>query len=188
MKRIYYWVGKHVHSTRGTLIFAFLMLIEGILFMPVSTLLSFYCLQNRKKSFEYAFIATVMSVFGALLGYYIGYLIWSHWGASFISNIIGQENFDVIKEKFETYKAGAVFLVALTPVPFKALTLTAGFCRLSLFPFIFMCIISRGIKFFTISTLAYIWGDKMQIYLDKYFYYFIAIGIISFIAFIKLVH
>lgn len=188
MKSIYNWLGKHVHAAYGTFIFALLIFIEGFFIVPVSTMLAFFCLENRAHAFRYAFIATVMSAFGALAGYALGYLIWQLAGQSVIHYLISPEKFDYMVQQYKDYQTLTVFIVALTPIPFKALTLTSGFCKLPLIPFIFFCLVARGIKFYLIALSIYIWGDQVQYYLNKYFYLFITLFILFFIISWWLLH
>ena len=75
MKGMYQWLGRHVHARYGTFIFALLVFIEGFFIVPVSTLLAFYSLENRKNALYYALLATIISAFGALAGYVVGSLL-----------------------------------------------------------------------------------------------------------------
>lgn len=188
MKSIYYWLGKHIHAPYGTYIFSLLIFIEGFFVVPVSTMLALFCLEKRENSFRYALIATLMSAAGATAGYYLGYLAWQLAGQSVITYLISAEKFDYLVEQYKNYQTLTVFIVALTPIPFKALTLTAGFCKLPLLPFISFCMIARGIKFYLIALSIYLWGDKVQYYLNKYFYYFITLFIAFFILSWWLIH
>lgn len=182
------WLGKHVHASYGIYIFCLLIFIEGFFIVPVSTLLAFYCLENRKKAFMYASIATIISGIAALTGYFLGTLLWKVTGLKFITIFISAGKFNYLVEQYKTYQAWAVFFTALTPMPFKALTLTAGFCRLPIIPFIVFTLIARGLRFFLIATSIYIWGDLVNYYLDKYFYYFVAFGISLLIFMIWVIH
>jgi membrane protein YqaA with SNARE-associated domain len=172
MKSMYYWLGKHVHAPYGTWVFALLVFIEGFFVVPVTTLLTFYCLENRKKAFMYAAIATGVSALAALVGYLLGALLWKTLGQNFIYYLISPKTFDYLVEQYKNYQAATVIMISLTPIPFKALTLTAGFCQLPLIPFIFFSLIGRGLRFFLIATAVFLWGHHLQYYIDKYFYYF----------------
>jgi len=182
MKGMYNWLGKHVHAPYGIYIFSLLVFIEGFFIVPVSTLLAFYCLEDRKRTFLYAGIATVISAFSALAGYYIGTLLWNLTGTKLIGYLISEAKFNKLIEQFKAYEAFAVFVAAFTPVPFKVLTLTAGFCKLPLKTFLIFTILGRGIRFYLIATGIYIWGDAVNYFLNKYFYYIIGLGI-AFIMF-----
>lgn len=188
MKSMYYWLTKHVHARHSTAVFALLVFIEGFFVMPVMTILTFFCLENRSKSFLYATIATFVSVAAAFTGYYIGLLLWGTIGQEFIYYIISPQTFTKLTNYYRQYQASTVLMVTLTPIPFKALTLTAGFCKLPLIPFLFYALIGRGIKFYAIATAVYIWGHHVQHYLDKYFYIFVSLFIGMFIFMWWLIH
>ncbi len=188
MKGIYNWVGRYVHAPYGTIIFCLLVFIEGIFIMPVSTLLTFYALKNRKKAFLYGALATIMSAFGALLGYSVGYMCWNLGLVHLIYYFVSPEKFAYAVELYKSYQAMAVFFTALTPLPFKVLTISAGFCQLPLLSFISYTMIARGIRFLAISTAIFVWGDKVEYYLDKYFYYFLALFISSLVLMWWIIH
>lgn len=188
MKVIYEWLGKHVRGPYGTWVFALLVFIEGFFIVPVSTLLAFYSLENRNKAFFYALIATLMSAVGALAGYCLGMLLWSGGGKSFIHWFVSPEKFEQLVQQFKNYQTWTTFGVALTPMPFKLLTLTAGFCKLPLIPFITFSMLARGLRFFAIAGAIYLWGEKVSYYIDKYFYFIIAAIIASFLGMWFLIH
>ncbi len=188
MKIVYEWLGKHVHAPYGNYVFALLVFIEGFFFIPVSTLLAFYSLENRRNALFYALLATLVSGLGALAGYTLGKILWSVGGKAVIHYLVAPDKFEKLVDQFKNYQAWTTFLIALTPMPFKLLTLTAGFCRLPLIPFIIISMLARGVRFFAISGAIYIWGESVQYYLQKYFYYVVAAGIAFLIALWFLVH
>lgn len=188
MKAFYNWIGKHINAPYGTFIFCLLTFIEGFFIIPVSTLLAFYCLENRKKSFLYGTAATISSGFGALAGYFIGFLIWKGIGTNILNFFISPEKFNYAVEQYKTYQAWAVFLTAFTPVPFKALTITAGFCQLPIIPFLIFTLLARGIRFYFIAIGIYIWGEQVNYYFKKYFYYIVIFAIGFLILLIWLIH
>ncbi len=188
MKAIYQWLGKHVHGPYGTFVFGLLVFIEGFFIVPVSTMLAFYSLENREKALFYALIATLVSALGALAGYLLGMALWQVGGKSVIHWLIAPDKFEHLIEQFKTYQALTIFGLALTPAPFKLLTLTAGFCKLPLIPFILLSMIARGLRFFAIAGAIYIWGEAVQYYLHKYFYYIVAATIGLFILIWYSVH
>lgn len=188
MKIVYEWLGKHVRARYGTAVFALLVFIEGFFIIPVSTLLAFFSLENRGNALYYALLATLVSGLGALAGYSLGMLLWSVGGKAVIHFFISHEKFESLVAQFKNYQAWTTFVVALTPMPFKMLTLTAGFCRLPIIPFVVLSMLARGLRFFAISGAIYLWGESVNYYLNKYFYYIIGAGIGFFIALWFLVH
>lgn len=188
MKGMYNWLGKHVHASYGIYIFALLLFIEGFFIIPASTLLAFFCLENRNKALIYALVATIMSCFGAIAGYYLGSLLYDAAGQKIIHYLISEEKFTYLIAKFKEYQALTVFFTAFTPMPFKALTLTAGFCKMPLLPFLFFTFLARGLRFFAIAISIFIWGEQVNYYINKYFYYLVAFGIAFFIFTLYIFH
>ena len=129
-----------------------------------------------------------MSAVGALAGYILGMLLWAGIGKSFIFWLISPEKFELLTQQFKNYQALTTFGIALTPMPFKLLTITAGFCKLPFIPFITISMLARGLRFFAIAGAIYIWGEKVSYYIDKYFYLIIAAIILSIVAMWYLVH
>lgn len=63
----------------------------------------------------------------------------------------------------------AVLAAAMTPIPYKVFTVTAGYCEISLATFVVASILGRGARFFAIGALIYIAGPKMKAFIDRYF-------------------
>ena len=126
---------------------------------------------SKKKEFiQIALIATIFSVLGALFGYYIGYYL--HDLAINIFEFYGYEYSSDFKDKFTSgggFKAwlGILFTAGFTPIPFKLLTISSGIIHFNLISFIFICIVTRGLRFFLVAYLTYKFGQKIGPFLDK---------------------
>ena len=117
-----------------------------------------------------ALIATIFSVLGALFGYYIGYAL--NEIAIEIFEFYGYEYSDDFKEKFTSGGGffawlGILITAGFTPLPFKLLTISSGIIHFNLISFIFICIVTRGLRFFLVSYLSYRFGEKIGPLLDK---------------------
>ena len=55
-----------------------------------------------------------------------------------------------------------LFLAGFTPLPFKVFTITSGMIGFNLFIFFFICLISRGLRFFIVSYLSFKFGDTFS--------------------------
>ena len=124
----------------------------------------------------FATICTVASVLGAFLGYAIGY------GAlkaaqDFIPGI-DQSAIEHLQSEFETRGQLYVFIAALTPIPFKLLTITAGAAKMNFLLFTAACVVGRGVRFFAVAALFWWIGPKATPLIDKYFNWLCLIFII----------
>ena len=126
---------------------------------------------KRNKFFKIALIAIIFSVFGALIGYLIGYVFFNEIGIK-IFQIFGAENANVFKEKLASETgllSGIVilFIAGFTPLPFKIITISSGFVHFNILFFIITCLISRGLRFFLVAYLTYKYGAKIGPFLEK---------------------
>jgi len=109
------------------------------------------------------FIATFFSTLGGVLGYFIGsYFL--DVGMSVVE-FYGYEN-KVLSLKDNLTKGtglyiwlATLFLAGFTPLPFKVFTITSGMIGFNLLIFVFICLISRGLRFFIVSYLSFKFGN-----------------------------
>jgi membrane protein YqaA with SNARE-associated domain len=172
LRRIYDWMGKKAHSKHGLVWLCALFFVEASFFIiPIDPLLILFCVEHRQRSFFFATLATISSVAGGIFGYLIGYLLWDTIGITLVNALISQETFQVVVGRYKIYQSWAVLIGALTPVPYKAITISAGFCKLPIIPFIIYSIIGRGARFYLIAGAIYLWGARIKNFIDKYFNY-----------------
>lgn len=170
LKQLYDWIGKQVHTRYADALLILLSIFESILFPPVAPVLVLYCIENRKKSYIYATIATVFSVLGGVISYFIGYALWQTVGQTLITWVTSPEKFNDIVAMYQCYESVAILIGSFSPLPYKALSLTAGFCKLSLSSFIIYSLIGRGIRYYLIALVLYIWGPGIKEFIDRWFY------------------
>ena len=126
---------------------------------------------SKKEEFiRIALIATIFSVLGALFGYYIGYSL--NEIAIKIFELYGYEYSDTFRENFKSgggFKTwlGILFTAGFTPLPFKLLTISSGIIHFNLMSFIFICIVTRGLRFFLVAYLTYKFGSRFGPFLEK---------------------
>jgi len=152
-------------------ILAFEAFIESSFFpIPPDVMIIPMVISKRNEFIQIALIATIFSVLGALFGYYIGYSLYEI--AIQIFEFYGYEYSVTFKEKFSAgggFKAwlGILFTAGFTPLPFKLLTISSGIIHFNLITFIFICIVTRGLRFFLVAYLTYRFGQKIGPFLDK---------------------
>lgn len=167
LRSMYDWMGSGVHSPYADVFLGILFYVEAILFLPIDPLLAIYCLERQDRAFTFATIATIASVLGGLTSYAIGVFLWDSMGHQIIHNQI--INYFLTPERFEhitqllrdnTWKT--LLITAVPLIPYKAVTLTAGFCKLSLFPFIVCSCIARGLRFYFVAITIKLFGARIK--------------------------
>ncbi len=145
--------------------------IESSFFpIPPDVMIIPMVISKKNEFLRIALIATIFSVLGALFGYYIGYSL--NDIAIKIFEFYGYEYSNTFKEKFTSGGGffawlGILVTAGFTPLPFKLLTISSGIIHFNLISFIFICIITRGLRFFLVAYLTYRFGEKIGPLLDK---------------------
>ena len=128
---------------------------------------------SKKSDFIKIFlIATIFSVLGGVLGYFIGAFFFDI--GMQIMSIYGYEDKLVILKtnliNSESFYAwlGILFLAGFTPLPYKVFTIASGLIGFNILIFIFISLISRGLRFFVVSYLAYKFGDPFTQFMNKH--------------------
>ena len=128
---------------------------------------------SKKNDFIKIFlITTIFSVMGGILGYLIGAFFFE-FGAH-IMNFYGYEDkLSNIKENLADSQGfyawlGILFLAGFTPLPYKVFTIASGLIGFNFLIFIFISLISRGLRFFIVSYLSYKFGDLFNEFMNKH--------------------
>ena len=133
-------------------------------------------------------IATLFSTLGGVLGYFIGsYFL--DIGMKVVE-FYGYED-KVLSLKDNLTKGtglyiwlATLFLAGFTPLPFKVFTITSGMIGFNLFVFFFICLVSRGLRFFIVSYLSFKFGAKFNKFMEtKAAKWFTILGIMIVVIF-----
>jgi len=103
-------------------------------------------------------VATLSSVFGAFIGYAIGY----YGGIPILEKFVSQANINRLNTLTKKYGTAGVFLAAVSPIPYKALAWIAGAGRMDLRLFALAGIFGRGIRFGSVGFLIGVYGESMK--------------------------
>ena len=151
---------------------AFISFIESSFFpVPPDVMIVPMVLAKKEDYLKIFFIATIFSVLGGILGYFLGN-IFLEFSLSIIEFYNYENKVFELQDKL-TNKAGLIFwistlfLAGFTPLPYKVFTITSGFIGFNIYVFIFISLISRGLRFFVVSYLSMRFGDKFEILLKK---------------------
>ena len=158
--------------------------------IPPDVLLIPMVLSERAKWIRYALICTAASVVGALLGYAIGAFLYDVVGQPILEFYGSESSFEKISAWYNEWGGWGVLFAAITPFPYKVLTIFSGATGLNLVTFIVVSIIGRGIRFFLVSWLLYKFGEPIRLFIEKYlgllFTLFMVLLIGGFVVFAKL--
>jgi membrane protein YqaA with SNARE-associated domain len=126
----------------------------------------------KKNDYKKIFlIATIASALGGLLGYFIG-LFFLDIAIKVVEFYGYESNVFDLKDSLSNGSGlylwlGTLFLAGFTPLPFKVFTITSGMIGFNLFIFFFICLISRGLRFFIVSYLSFKFGTAFNELMEK---------------------
>ena len=163
-RKIMMW-SKHAHAPYYLFLLSF---AESSFFpIPPDFMLAPMVLANREKAWWYAFITTLASVLGALLGYSLGifflamiYPLIVHFGYADVYHKVGLW--------FEHWNFWVMIFAGFAIIPYKIFTIAAGAMHISLIPFIIGSIVGRGGRFFLVTALIKWKGVQVEQFLIRY--------------------
>jgi len=171
-KKLYDWVLHWAETPYGLLALFLLALAESSFFpIPPDPLLIALCLGAIKKSWKFAFYASVASVIGGVFGYLIGLNLWPAVDSFFFRYIPGfsPEAFEAIMGNFDKYGFWYVFTAGFTPIPYKVFTIASGVFKLNFPLFLLASALSRSLRFFAVAALFRKFGPEIKDFIEKYF-------------------
>lgn len=168
LRALYDWTMRLAASRGATPALATVSFIESSVFpIPPDALLVPMVIADRRRAWWYAFVCTVTSVAGGLAGYLIGALLFEAVARPILSVYGYMDKFESFAESYNAWGAWAVLVAGITPFPFKVITIASGATQLSLTIFIVASIVARGIRFFAVAGLLYLFGPPIRQFIEE---------------------
>ncbi|RFC62595.1 DedA family protein [Fulvimarina endophytica] len=168
LRRLYDWVMSLAATRHAERALAAISFIESSIFpIPPDVLLIPMVLANRARWFRIAVVCTVSSVLGAFLGYAIGYFFFELIGQPILQLYGKADSFAEMTARYNEWGAWAVLFAAVTPFPFKVLTIFSGVTGLNLALFALVSLIGRAARFFLVAWLLHRFGAPIQTFIEK---------------------
>lgn len=170
MRRMYNWT-LHWSKTRNAKFALFgLSFAESSFFpIPPDVLLIAMTVAHRYKWWLFASIATIGSVLGGLLGYYIGFAFFEAAGKPILNIYHLQPKFEQVARLYSQNAFLTVFTAAFTPIPYKVFTIAGGVFKIPLTSLVVGSLLGRAGRFFTVALVLRIFGEKISKAIEKYF-------------------
>ena len=174
---------------RSKIFLAIVSFMESSFFpIPPDVMIVPMVLAKKNDYLKIFLIATFFSTLGGVLGYFIG-----SYFLDFGISVVGFYGYEdkVLSLKDNLTKGtglyiwlATLFLAGFTPLPFKVFTITSGMISFNLFIFFFICLISRGSRFFVVSYFSFKFGNTFNKFMrTKAAKWFTIIGILIVVIF-----
>jgi membrane protein YqaA with SNARE-associated domain len=170
IKKLYDWVLHWAETPYAVPALFILAFCESSFFpVPPDVLLITLAISIPKRAFKFAFICTVGSVLGGILGYGIGLYGYETVGKPIVEFYHGQEIMNAIKLKYDQHGFLGILIAAITPIPYKVFTIASGVFTFDFWLFLIASIIGRSTRFFVVAGLIWKFGAPIRDFIDKYF-------------------
>lgn len=150
----------------------FLSFMEASFFpLPPDLMLAPMSISQPSKAWWYATVTTLCSVLGGILGYFLG-MFFISLIEPYLIQLGYQAAYYKVQHWFLSWGFYALFFAGFTPIPYKVFTIASGAVGLPIFPFIAASLVGRASRFYLVSGLMRVGGDKMKDRLRKYIDWF----------------
>jgi len=156
-------VGKHgvrwLRSKHAGFILALISFVESV-FAPIliDSFLVALILANRSKWLYYTTIATISSVIGGVVAYFLGLLFFDAVGVVIIETYHLTEQFNSVASSIDENAFVFVLIGAITPIPYKLVALASGLAQMNFMVFIIASIFGRIVRLGLVGYIAYAVG------------------------------
>ena len=167
MSRIVNWVQTFALSIGGPGLFFVAFLDSSFLSLPEinDLLVVVLVIQNKERMAYYALMATLGSIAGCLVLYFLG----RKGGEALVRRRFGGPRLDRAMALYQRYGVLTVAIPAILPPPspFKVFVLLAGVTRLPVLQFVTAIALARGLRYFGEGWLAVRYGDQAIALLEE---------------------
>ena len=181
---LYDWTMQLANNPRAIWLLGFVSFIEAIFFpIPPDVLLIPMILANIKRAWLYAFVTTITSVIGGLVGYAIGYLAYEQIAEPLLLSLGKQAAMSLFSNSINENGFLIVLTAGISPIPFKVVSVMSGFTQMPVFVFLLSALLGRATRFFVVATLLKYYGEAIKSFIETYlgwlFLFFIALIVLG---------
>ena len=136
--------------------------------IPPDLLLIPLAIVRRQQLWALSAVCVVASSLGAIVGYAIGYELWSLVGERLVALYGYTEAIATYRRLVEEWGAWIIIAKAFTPVPFKITAIAAGIAAMNPLVFITATFVGRALHFAIVAVLIKLLGDRFRMLIANY--------------------
>lgn len=170
VKRMYDWTRNWARTPYGIWALFVVAVSEASFFpVPPDVLLLVLAVSRPAKSFVFAAVCSVGSVIGGCIGYYLGYQFFEYIGMPLLSVYGLVDRFEELRIVFQDNSFLAIMVAGITPIPYKVFTIASGFCKVDFVTLVSASVVSRSLRFFAEAGLIFLFGSRIESFIERYF-------------------
>ena len=167
LRGLYDWtmrLAAHRHAMPA--LFAVSFAESSVFPIPPDVMVVPMVLADKAKAFRIAFVCTLASVLGGIAGYAIGALLFEALGRPLVEFYGYTQAFGEFTDRYKEWGAWIVAGAALTPFPFKVITIASGAAGLDLVVFVVSAALARGLRFYLEAALLWRFGPPIRDFIE----------------------
>jgi len=170
LRRLYDRILALAEGPRALPALATVSFVESSVF-PITPLVMLVpmVLARPDRAWLIAGVCTLASVAGGVAGYAIGAFLFEEVGRPVLALYGKAEAFEEAAAWFNARGWEAVLIAAITPVPYKVVTIASGATGLSLGVLVAASLIGRGIQFFAVAAVVWWLGPPARALIERNF-------------------
>ena len=169
LRRLYEWALSLADKPHAVWVMAAISFADSsFLPLPPDFLLIPMAVAKPKRALYYAFVCTIASVLGAVLGYVIGAYLWDTVGQWLIRVYHLESQVVRFRELYAQWGAWVIVIKGFTPIPYKLVTIVSGFAGYNFAAFVGLSLLTRGARFLVLAVLLNRFGDQVRHALDRH--------------------
>ena len=169
LRRMYFWTLTKAEHPWALWFLAIVSFAESSVF-PITPLVMLVpmVLARPERAWLIALVCTAASVAGGVFGYWIGAALYEEVGRPVLELYGKADKFEEFTDWFNQVGTEAVLIAAITPFPYKVITIASGVTGLGLTTLIGASILGRGLQFFGVAAVVWYFGDRARALLEKH--------------------
>jgi len=168
IRRLYDWTMAKAAGPNATTMLFVISFAESSFFpIPPDVMLVPMCLANRARAFFLAAWCTLASALGGVLGYLIGAFLFESIGQWLVDAYGLGEGMEAFRALYTEWGIWAVLIGALTPIPYKLVTIASGIAGYNFPMFVLLSVLARGFRFGVEAALVYRFGEPVREFVEK---------------------
>lgn len=168
IRKLYNFTIALAESPWALWVLAVVAFVESSFFpIPPHALLIPMVIAKPQAAWRIALVATVASVAGGILGYWIGAALFDSVALPILEFYHKADLFTEFAGNYNEHGAWIVLFAGLTPFPYKIITIASGATALDFSTFLIASIAARGIIFFVMAGLLWKYGPPIRTFIEK---------------------
>lgn len=181
------WLYKNADSRLSHVVVSLVAFTDGFISpLPPDPFLGMMAALKPKRWVYFTLLTLFWSVMGGVVGYLIGFTLYETIGEFLIAFYDTETSLQNLAEVFQNNTFIAIFIAALTPIPYQIFTVAGGVFKINFISFIAASIVGRGIRYFAVAIIMKIAGEKFGSQILKYLNWLLLVGGIIILLYIGL--